>query len=210
MFETAEIGHAIDKETYKREEPQVREALLAAQRELPRADFRVIVVVSGVETSGRSEVVNLLLKWMDARGIETHAVREPTDEERERPLMWRFWRQLPRVGRMGIFFGGWYTPPLIDQVLGRAGPLELEQAVDRIADFERMLVREQTLLVKFWLHISKHEQKRRLKRMANDPHQRWRVTKRDRRHHKLYDEFRHVAAQLLSHTDSAETPWHIV
>jgi polyphosphate:AMP phosphotransferase len=210
MFENAEIGNAIDKETYKREEPQVRGALLAAQRELPRADFRVIVLISGIEASGRSETVNLLLKWMDARGIETHAVREPTDEERERPLMWRFWRELPRVGRMGIFFGGWYTPPLIDQVLGRAGPLELEQAIDRTVDFERMLVNENTLLLKFWLHITRAEQKKRLKRLEKDPRQRWRVTKRDWQHHKLYDEFRSTAGQLLSHTNTAEAPWVIV
>lgn len=210
MFETAEIGNAIDKETYKREAPKVREALLSAQRELPNSNFRVVIIIGGVETSGRSELVNLLLEWMDARGIETHAVREPTDEERERPLMWRFWRQLPRVGRMGIFFGGWYVPAIIDQLYAGRGPAEFHEAVDRIVALERMLVSENTLLLKFWLHVSRAEQKERLKRLENDRHQSWRVTKRDWEHHKRYDEFRSVYDRLLSRTSTAEAPWTVV
>lgn len=210
MFESAEIGNAIDKETYKRDAPKVREALLAAQRELPHAPFRVVIVIGGVETSGRSELVNLLLEWMDARGIETHAVREPTDEERERPLMWRFWRELPRTGRMGIFFGGWYVPAIIDQLYGEKGPAEFHEAVDRIVALERMLVQENTLILKFWLHLPRAEQKDRLKRLEKDPLQSWRVTKRDWEHHKRYDEFRSVYDRLLSRTSTAEAPWTVV
>jgi AMP-polyphosphate phosphotransferase len=210
MFESAEIGNAIDKETYKREAPKVREALLAAQRELPESSFRVVILIGGVETSGRSELVNLLLAWMDARGIETHAVREPTDEERERPLMWRFWRQLPPVGRMGIFFGGWYTPAIVDQIYGAGDPAALHEAVDHIVGLERMLVHENTLLLKFWLHVSRDEQKDRLRRLEKDRLQSWRVTKRDWDHHKRYDQFRSVYDRLLSRTNTAEAPWTIV
>ena len=81
MFETAELGHKIDKETYLQEAPQVRAALLEAQQELAEANCSVIVIVTGVTGAGKSETVNLLLEWMDARGIHTHAMREPTDEE---------------------------------------------------------------------------------------------------------------------------------
>lgn len=210
MFESAEIGNAIDKETYKRDAPRVREALLAAQRELPNSNFRVVIVIGGVETSGRSELVNRLLEWMDARGIETHAVRDATDEEQERPLMWRFWRQLPPVGRMGIFFGGWYVPVIINQIYGNGGPAEMHEAVDRIVALERMLVQENTLLLKFWLHVTRSEQKSRLKALEKDRRQRWRVTKRDWEHHKRYDEFRSVYDHLLSRTNTAEAPWTIV
>jgi polyphosphate:AMP phosphotransferase len=210
MFESAEIGNAIDKETYKREAPKVREALLAAQRELPNSPFRVVIVIGGVETSGRSELVNLLLEWMDARGIETHAVGEPTDEERERPMMWRFWRQLPAVGRMGIFFGGWYLPAAYDQIFGEAGEAELHDAVDRIVDFEQMLARENTLILKFWLHLSRDEQRKRLKRLEKDPQQSWRVTKREWEHHKRYAEMRSVFDRILTRTSTAEGPWTVV
>src|SRR3954449_6377554 len=105
MFENAELGHKIDKAAFKEESPRLRAALLQAQRELANANFSVIVIVSGVSGGGKSEAGNLLLEWLRARGDETPPMGEPTDEERQRPPMWRFWRALPPKGRMGIFFG---------------------------------------------------------------------------------------------------------
>jgi polyphosphate:AMP phosphotransferase len=210
MFETAELGHTIDKETYLQEEPQVRAALLAAQQELADANCSVIVIVTGVSGAGRSETVNLLLEWMDARGIQTHAMREPTDEEQERPPMWRFWRALPPRGRIGIYFGAWYAQPLVDCALGRTSGAELDLALDQILKFESMLHREGVLLVKFWLHLSRDAQKKRLKQLEADPSQSWRVTKRDWKLFKLYDEHRRLGEHVLRRTSTGEAPWTIV
>jgi Protein of unknown function (DUF1501)/Polyphosphate kinase 2 (PPK2) len=134
MFETAELGHEVDKATYEREAAEVRAALLEAQRELALADVSVVVIVTGVGGAGKSETVNLLLEWLDARGIQTHAMRKPSGEERRRPPMWRFWRDLPPRGRMGIFFGAWYAQPILDHVFERTNRLELDQSLDRIVD----------------------------------------------------------------------------
>ena len=90
MFETAELGHEVDKATYDVQAAEVRAALLDAQRELARADVSVVVIVTGVGGAGKSETVNLLLEWLDARGIKTHAMRKPSAEERRRPPMWRY------------------------------------------------------------------------------------------------------------------------
>ncbi len=76
MFESAELGLKVDKETYDREAPEVRAALLEVQRELALADISVVVIVTGVGGAGKSETVNLLLEWLDARGIQTHAMRK--------------------------------------------------------------------------------------------------------------------------------------
>ena len=94
MFENAELGHRVDKPIYEREALRLRAALLEAQRDLAEANLSIIVIVAGVGGAGKAETVDLLLEWLDARGIETHAMREPTDEERQRPAMWRFWRPL--------------------------------------------------------------------------------------------------------------------
>jgi polyphosphate:AMP phosphotransferase len=210
MFETAEVGNAIDKATYAQEVPLVRQALLQAQKSLVPANLSVIILVGGVEGSGKGETVNLLLEWLDARGIQTHALGDPTEEEQQRPPMWRFWRVLPPQGRMGIFFGSWYTQPIIDHVFERIDRSEFEQALERIAAFERMLHHENTLLVKFWLHLSRSAQKARLKELEADPRQRWRVRKRDWKFHKRYDCFRTVSEQALRRTNTAEGPWTIV
>ena len=210
MFENAELGHTIDKLTYEREAPLVRSALLEAQRELADSRFSVVVIVGGVGGAGKSETVDLLLEWMDARGIETHAMREHTDEERERPPMWRFWRALPPQGRMGIFFGAWHAGPILDRVFDRITPLQLDQAIARNVEFERMLHREGVLLVKFWLHLSRIAQKKRLKQLEADPRQSWRVMKRDWKLFKLYDIHRSVAEHVLRRTGTEEAPWTIV
>ena len=112
MFESAELGHKIDKATYDAEIPKLREDLLNAQFDLAqKAGFPVIILVGGVDGAGKGETVNLLNAWMDPRHIQAHAMGEQSDEERERPPMWRFWRALPPKGKIGVFFGSWYTAP---------------------------------------------------------------------------------------------------
>lgn len=210
MFENAELGQKLDKAMYEVEAARLRADLLQAQRELATANFSVIVIVAGVGGAGKSETVNLLLEWLDARGIQTHAMRQPTDEEAQRPPMWRFWRALPAHGRMGIFFGAWDVGPLLDAIDKPLDRASLEDALNRTAAFEQMLTRENVLVVKFWLHLSKAAQKKQLKKLSKDPLQRWRVTKRDWKLFKHYDELRLLAAHLIRRTNTAEAPWTIV
>src|SRR5262249_58863831 len=99
----------------------------------------VVLHVGGVEGAGKSEIVNLLLSWLDARGIETHAIWDATDEERERPPMWRFWRLLPAAGRIGIFLGSWYTQPIVDRVFDRVDDAPFDRPLGRIVAFDELL-----------------------------------------------------------------------
>jgi AMP-polyphosphate phosphotransferase len=211
MFESAELGHKIDKETYAAEEPRLRAALLDAQYDMrTNKSFPLIILIGGVDGAGKGETVNLLNEWMDPRQIQTHAVRPPSDEERERPPIWRFWRALPPKGRIGIFFGSWYTAPIVRRVLGETKKKELEASIDEILKFERMLVDEGALLLKFWLHLSKKQQKKRLKQLASDPRTAWRVTDQDWERFELYDRFREVSEHTLAQTSTAASPWLIV
>jgi polyphosphate:AMP phosphotransferase len=211
MFESAELGHRIDKDTYENEVPKLREALLDAQFELAQqAKFPVIILIGGVDGAGKGETVNLLNAWMDPRHIEAHAMGEPSDEERERPPMWRFWRALPPKGKIGIFFGSWYTLPILNHVLGKSKSSELSQSIDRINRFEKMLTDEDALILKFWFHLSKDAQKKRLKTLEKDPKTRWRVTDTDWERFKLYDEFRKVSEHTLRETSTGEAPWIVV
>jgi len=95
MFEAAELGRKVSKHEFDELEPGLHAGLLAVQQRLREADFPVIIIVSGVEGAGKGGVVSVIHKWMDARGIETHAFWDETDEERMRPRFWRFWRALP-------------------------------------------------------------------------------------------------------------------
>ncbi len=211
MFESAELGHAIDRARYRREEPRLRADLLDAQFEVGRlARFPVIVLVNGVDGAGKGETVNLLNAWMDPRHIRTHAFPEPTDEERARPFMWRFWRALPPRGKIGILFGNWYTQPIVDRALGRTRRAELDQSIQRINQLERMLADEGALFVKLWFHLSRKVQKRRLRELESDPATRWRVTPRDWRNFERYDRFRAVSEHALRDTSTGHAPWYVV
>jgi AMP-polyphosphate phosphotransferase len=211
MFESAELGHKISKAVWKKEVPELREALLDAQLDLLQSKrFPVILLVAGVDCAGKGETVNLLNEWMDPRHIETHALRDLTDEELERPQMFRYWRVLPPRGKIGVFIGTWYSAPLLENVYGDIKNAELDQRLERIVHFERMLCNEGALVLKFWLHLSESEQKKRLKSLEKDPKTRWRVTDTDWQHYKLYDKFRKVSERMLRTTSTPESPWTIV
>ena len=210
MFESAQLGRKVDRETFAKREPELREALLAAQLRLAAAGFSVVIVVAGAEGAGKGETVNLLLNWLDARGIETHALGAPSEEELERPEYYRFWRRLPGKGRIGIFFGSWYTRPISQHSLGNLDEAGLEDGLRRIVDFERMLEDEGVLLVKVWLHITKDQQAKRFKSLAKDPETAWRVTKLDWRFHKTYDQFVNSASRAIRRTSTGQSPWHII
>ena len=156
MFETAELGHRIAKTVFNRAVPKLRSDLLDVQYRLKEnGTFPVIVLISGVRGAGKGETVNLLNEWMDPRHILTHAFDTPSDEERDRPPMWRYWRALPPKGKIGMLFGSWYTAPIIDRVFRNTGRVDLLQSIEEINRFEKMLADEGALILKFWFHLSK-------------------------------------------------------
>jgi polyphosphate:AMP phosphotransferase len=211
MFESAELGHKISKTVYDDAVPQLREELLNAQFDLAQQGrFPVIVLIGGIDGAGRSETVNLLNEWMDPRFIQTHGMGEPSDEEMERPMMWRFWRALPPKGRVGLFLGSWYTWPILHRIKGHTNDGELVQSLERARRFEKMLTDEGALILKFWLHLSREKQHARLHDLEKSARTRWRVTERDWEHYKQYDKFRVVNETVIRHTSTAEAPWLIV
>ena len=211
MFESAEVGHRIDREEYRRREPALRAALLQAQLDLAALKrVPVLIVVGGVDGAGKGETVNLLNEWMDPRHIDTHAFGAPSDEEAERPRMWRFWRVLPSNGRIGMLFGAWHSQPVLDRAYRRTGSDRFEQQLQEIERFERMLADEGVLLLKFWFHLSKKDQQARLKALEKEPLTHWRVTLEDWHRFEKYDRFRKVSELLVRRTSTPAAPWIVV
>jgi polyphosphate:AMP phosphotransferase len=211
MFESAELGHAIGKARYHREEPRLRADLLDAQYDVGSlAKFPVIVLVNGVDGAGKGETVNLLNEWMDPRHIRVHAFGVPTEHDRLRPYMARFWEALPPKGKTAILFGSWYTYPIGERVRGRLKRGDLDTALDEIQALELMLANEGALLLKFWFHLSRKAQRRRLRALEKDPATRWRVTPRDWKHYERYDAFRAVSEDVLQRTTTGHAPWFVI
>jgi AMP-polyphosphate phosphotransferase len=208
MFETAEVGHAVSKAEFDKVQHALHAELLDAQRRAREAKLPVIVVVSGVETAGKSQAVKRLCEWLDARNVQSVAFWDESDEERERPRQWRFWRQMPAAGQIAILFGSWYTQPIVDRAYKDIGRSKYEAELASIVALERTLTDNGALLVKLWFHVSKKEQKRRLKDIAKE--QKRQLTPYEKAYSKHYDRFLKVSEIALRATDQGYAPWHII
>jgi len=210
MFEAAELGHVVSRRDYEKEVPSLRAELLQAQQDLFEAKVPLILVLSGADGAGKSETVNRLHEWFDPRGLETNVFGPLTDEERDRPDYWRFWLSLPARGRVGMFFGSWYTDPIIRRTYKQSGGAEFDRSLSRIEFFEQQLARDGALIVKLWLHLSKKQQKKRLTRLEQNKKTRWRVNPVDWKHFKLYDRFVKYSEEALQRTDTGFAPWTVI
>ncbi|MDD0843142.1 polyphosphate:AMP phosphotransferase [Pseudomonas sp. Gutcm_11s] len=211
MFESAELGHSIDKDDYDKEMPALREALLEAQFELQQQKrFPVIILINGIEGAGKGETVKLLNEWMDPRLIQVSTFDVQTDEELARPPAWRFWRALPPKGRIGIFFGNWYSQMIQGRVHGHFKDAVLDQAIDGALALEEMLCDEGALVFKFWFHLSKKQMKARLKELQDDPQRAWRISPLDWQQSKTYDKFVRHGERVLRRTSRDFAPWYVV
>jgi AMP-polyphosphate phosphotransferase len=211
MFEASELGHEITKQQYEGEVPELRASLLDVQYAVKEnGTFPVIVLIAGVDGAGKGETVNVLNEWMDPRHVRTVAFGAPTEEELQRPRMWRYWMALPPRGKIGVLFGSWYTDPIVERVFGKVRRSKLEAAVVEIRRFEEMLADEGALILKFWFHLSKKDQEKRLREIDRDKKRTWRVTRADWQQFERYDDFYAVSEHVLRLTSTASAPWIVV
>ena len=211
MFQTAELGQKVSRKEFKQRELILRESLLALQQRLrSEGKFPVLLDFAGVRGAGKGTSTNMLNKWMDARWIVTHAYSEASDEEAERPSFWRFWRFLPPKGQIGIHLSGRYSLPLLNFVYGKLSPDQFTHELDRINNFEKALADDGAMVLKFWMHISRDVQKKRLELLENDPLRSWRMAPDDWKHWEMYDRFIEAAEKIISQTNTGHAPWEII
>ena len=211
MFEAAELGRTVSKEDFKAREPVLLGELLEVQNQLRvAARFPVILIFAGVDGAGKGETVNVLNAWMDPRWIVTQAFGDPSDEEQERPEYWRFWRALPPRGRIGLFLSSWYSRPVLDRVYRRLSADAFDEQLHRIVDFEQTLAADGALILKFWMHLGKTAQKKRLTHLEHDPLRCWQVDRLAWKHWRMYPKFIAAAEQAIRRTNRGTAPWMIV
>ena len=211
MFRTAELGQKVPKSEFNQREPLLRQALLEAQANLRVSNgFPVIILFAGVDGGGKGDTVNLLNEWMDPRWLITRAYDEPSDEERDRPEYWRFWRDLPPNGHIGLFLSCWYSQPILRRVYGQDDAATFDDRLDRILALEKALADDGALILKFWMHLSRDAQKQRLKKLAKNPLTSWRVTQRDWDHWHIYERFEEAAERTIMRTSTGQAAWTIV
>ena len=209
MFETAELGHTTPRDEFDRKAPKLRIQLIEMQQALRHADFPVLILFAGVDGAGKSELTRLLNEWMDPRWIVTRAYPQGRTSI-DRPGFWPYWRDLPPRGRIGLYLSAWYSAPLLDRVYRRIGKGKLARELERIVALEKTLADDGALIVKYWFHLGKKAQEKRLRALEKHPVNHWQITDKDWKNWARYDAFVETAETMITRTSVPEAPWHIV
>ena len=210
MFEKCDLSKKIDDKTFEKEIKPLQVEIGVLTRALWEHRVPIIIVVEGWNASGITMVISELIQHIDPRGFSLHSVGSPTDEERARPLLWRFFTKIPAKGRIAIFARSWYSRSLAEEVSGIDWKSAVRFSIDTINSFERQLSDDGAVIIKFFLHISKEEQKRRLDEREGNLLTSWMITKGDWDFHHHYDSYLPVIELFVEGTDKSYAPWTVV
>jgi len=209
MFEAVCLGRTLSRTEFKQQQTELRKKLLDAQFALKQQNKAVLIILAGIDGAHKSDVIDRLNQWMDTHNIQVHAFWNHSNEETERPFYWRFWRRMPARGQIGIFFAGWYWQAIEDHVAGVIGDEAFDRDCHLIQETESMLNDDGMLIVKLWLHISRDEQKHRLKAL----HKRFRrahLPLENAKKYKKYDSYISTAQRAIQITDTIACKWHLI
>ncbi len=210
MLETLDLHKQINKAAYDKSFRPLRDKLDDLQRAIFDAKIPVCIVFEGWDAAGKGDSIEKLVGRLDPRGYAVHSIYEPSPEEAMRPFLWRFWAKIPGRGQIAIFDRSWYRRVLQERVEESVSRQEWQSAYNEINQFERMLTDDGMVLIKFWLHISEKEQRKRFKGMQQSKYDKWRLTKQELKAHKHYQDYREAAEEMLERTGTAYAPWTVV
>lgn len=210
MLEKIDLTRKISKTEYKDKMPVLRNHLYALQKASWDARIPVIIVLEGWDASGKGTSVRALTERLDPRGFKLHPIRAARTSEKKRPWLWRFWLKIPACGEWAIFDRSWYGRVLVERVEKLIPESEWRLAYRDIVDFEESLADDGYLIIKFFLHISPDEQRRRFESLMKDPLNAWHVLPEDWDHHRHYDQWLLAYEEAFERTDSESAPWTIV
>ncbi|MEZ5988719.1 MAG: hypothetical protein R3F30_06275 [Planctomycetota bacterium] len=155
---------AHDKPTYEARLEELRTALVLLQHRCLGVDFSVVLLLMADDRIAANDLVNSLAEWMDPRFLEIHVFQRPSDEEIERPRHWRYWRELPPDGRVGIYVGAWAQTQVTDRLFGQLeGEVQWERRCEHARRLEQDLVDDGSLLLKLFLHVPRKVLKQRIR-----------------------------------------------
>ncbi|HEY3379257.1 MAG TPA: UDP-galactose-lipid carrier transferase [Armatimonadota bacterium] len=210
MLEQINLSLSVDHDSYEKELPKIQLRLLMQQQALRKAERPVVIMYEGWDASGKGGSIMRITEKLDPRGCHVWPVAAPTEVERAHHFLWRFWLKLPVYGEIAIFDRSWYGRVLVERVEKFAKKPVWTRAYQEICDFERLLVDEGTVLIKFWMHISKHEQEKRFKEREHNPYKSWKITPEDWRNREKWDEYVEAAEEMFARTDCNAAPWHLI
>ncbi len=210
MLDRIDLSNKLEKATYKRLMPELSESLYQLQKASWDAGVPVIVLFEGWDAAGKGSSIQCLTRPLDPRGYKLYPIQSARPFEKKRPWLWRFWRALPVRGEWAIFDRSWYGRVMVERVENLIPESEWRRGYREIVEFERMLVDDGHLIIKFFLHISKEEQRRRFNKLSKNRNTAWHVTEEDWLHHRQHDVWVQAYEEAFERTDTEWCPWQII
>ena len=216
------LGVECDKDTAKQRLADDVERLRDLQERLyAQHRWSVLVILQGMDASGKDGIVKHVMSGVNPMGCEVHAFKAPGAEELDHDFLWRVARRLPARGRIGIFNRSHYEEVLVVRVHpellerqklpeGLVTPRIWQQRFEDICAFERMLVHNGTLVLKFFLHISRKEQRRRFLERLQEPAKRWKFSMDDVSERRRWHSYMEAYQDMVRATSHADAPWYVV
>jgi len=205
-----DLTQALTKEDYARQLEKHQARLAKLTRRAREDGVSSVLVFEGWDAAGKGGVIRRITQAMAVRDYRVVPIAAPTEEERVRHYLWRFWRQLPPAGQMLIFDRSWYGRVLVERVEGFARPDEWQRAYDEIVDFESQLTERGMVVQKFWLHIDADEQLARFKAREKTPYKKYKITDEDYRNRERWDDYVAAVNEMVARTSMPSAPWHLI
>lgn len=210
LLDRIDLTQTIERNDYKRRLAKLQAELNDLAWRAYAKQISTLLVFEGVDAAGKGGAIRRVTQAVDSRLREVIPIAAPTDEEMAHHYLWRFWRKIPRAGRMTIFDRSWYGRVLVERVEGFATQANWARAYLEINDFEQQLNQAGIIVQKFWLQISKEEQLARFKARENTAYKRYKITDEDWRNRDRWDDYREAVNEMLARTSASHAPWNLI
>lgn len=210
MLEKTNLKKTVTPAKYKAVSKTLKSELSALQQPIKQNKLPVVILFEGWGAAGKGSLISNLILNFDPRGFKVYSIITPTQLERREPVLWRYWNKIPKCGQIAIFDRSWYMDVSTAKVEENIGSDENTRRMDDINIFERQLTDAGYLVVKFFVHISKKEQKERFEKLCKDKNTQWRVKELDWKRNRQYEKYYHAFDEMLGYTNTVNAPWHVI
>jgi polyphosphate kinase 2 len=200
----------IDKKEYEKELARLQVELVKLQEWIREKKLKVVVVFEGRDAAGKGGVIKRITESLNPRICHVVALGTPTEREKTQWYFQRYVAQLPAGGEMVLFDRSWYNRAGVERVMGFCTDEEYREFLRSVPEFERMLIRSGTILVKYWFSVSDKEQELRFQARIKDPTKRWKLSPMDLKSRARWVEYSKAKDEMFAHTDIKQAPWHVV
>ena len=210
MLSGLDYGKTLGRKTYRSELEKYQGRLSLLTRHKKFRDKSLIAVFEGADAAGKGGSIRRVTGALDARHYQITPVASPTEDERAQPYLWRFWRNLPRRGRVTIFDRSWYGRVLVERVEKFCSEEDWMRAYHEINDFEAQLAQAGGIVTKFWVTITKEEQLKRFREREKTPFKSFKITAEDWRNRKKWNAYELAVSDMIERTSNACAPWVLI